>query len=101
MVISETKAQLIIRQILRKQQLLYIHMCLYGKFKISFRIMIGDIGHNFTQHLQISGVFTVFHPGTEQITEDPAEIFMSGVGQKASGISQHSHKTGQISQVSQ
>ena len=71
------------------------------KSEIPYGIVVADIFHDFFQQVIILGVFSIFNPSPQQFTQNPAEIFMPGVGKKASGIRKHSHKAGQISQICQ
>ena len=71
------------------------------ELEISLSVVVGDIGYDLGQSIVICREFTTLYPVTDQVAQDTAEILMSGVGQEASGVGQHSYKSGQITQVSQ
>lgn len=72
---------------------------LYLKSKISYCIVVRDILHNSSKNLFICRILSVFYPSADEIAENPSEILMSCIRQKASGICQHSHKITEKSQV--
>ena len=53
------------------------------------------------QSIVICREFTTLYPVTDQVAQDTTEVLVSGVGQEASGIGQHSNESGQVAQVSQ
>ena len=69
------------------------------KFEVVLCVVVRDIFYNLGENVVILGELSVFHPVAEQIAEDTPEVFMSGVGQEAPGVCQHSYKTGKISEV--
>ena len=54
--------------------------------EIGYRIIIRNTFHDLLQGFSVCRIFSVLYPAADEITEDPPEILMSGVGQKASGI---------------
>ncbi len=69
------------------------------KTKIAHRIVIADILDQSAQQLIVIGIFPAFYPSADQITEHPPKIFMSGIGEKTSGISEHTNKIPQKPQI--
>ena len=70
----------------------YLSPILELKSKILYRIVIADAFNDFFQCLIVSRIFAVFHPCADQVAEDSAEIVVSCVGKKASGVGRHSAK---------
>ena len=50
---------------------------------------IADILYYFAEIIHIAGIFAFLYPLTDFITENPAVIFVSREGEKASGIREH------------
>lgn len=71
------------------------------KSEISLSVVVRNILYDLGQSLIILRELPVFHPVSDHIAENPAEVLMSRVGQEASGVCQHPDKTGKISQVCQ
>ena len=69
------------------------------KFEVVLCVVVRNIFYNLGENAVILGEFSVFHPVAKEIAEDASEVFVSGVGQEASGICQHTDKTGKISEV--
>ena len=67
--------------------------------EIPHRIVVGDILHDFGEGIHIRRKFPVLHQLANQLAQDAAEILMSGVGEEASGIREHSNETGEISKA--
>lgn len=72
---------------------------LQGELKVVFCIVVRDIFDDLGEGIVICRELPVFYPVAYQIAQDTSEILMSGVGQKASGICQHTYKAGQVSKV--
>src|SRR5690554_3234566 len=66
--------------------------CLSLHVEVFFSIKVGDFLDHLTQEIVILRHFSFFYPLTQKIAEDSSEILMSWIGNKGSGISQHSHK---------
>ena len=71
------------------------------ELEISLSVVVGDIGYDLGQSIVICREFTTLYPVTDQVAQDTTEVLVSGVGQEASGIGQHSNESGQVAQVSQ
>jgi len=71
------------------------------ELEVSLCVIVRNIGYNLGQSIVICRELAAFYPVTDQVAQDTAEILMSGVGQEASGVGQHSYESGQITQVSQ
>ena len=65
--------------------------------KIPLCVGIADVFNNGAQCGFVMGVFPVFDPTADQITEDAAEVFMPGVAEKAAGIGKHTDEAREIS----
>ena len=74
---------------------------LQGELKIVLCVVVRDIFNNFGKRLVICREFSVLHPAADHIAQNTSKVFVSGVGQKTSGIGKHSYKAGQIAKVSQ
>lgn len=61
--------------------------------------MIGNVLYHFSKELHVCRIFPVFYPGADKVTEDSAEILVSGVGEEASRIGQHADEVGEKPQV--
>ena len=64
------------------------------KLKICFSVIAADVLNHFAQIVHICRVFSVFHQHSDLIAENSAEILMSGEGEEASGIGQHTDEGG-------
>ena len=71
------------------------------KPEILLCIVVANSLYNGLQHLLVIGIFALLYPGADQVTENPAEILMPGIGYKAPGIGQHSHEPAQQPQIGQ
>ena len=56
--------------------------------EIRNRIVVADIFHHLFQKLQVRRVLPVFHPVSDLIAENPAEIFVAREGEEAAGVGQ-------------
>lgn len=66
---------------------------LQGELKVVLCVIVRDVFNNFRKSLVIRREFPVLYPAADQVAQDTSEVFMSGVGQEASGIGQHPYKT--------
>ena len=71
------------------------------KFEVVLCVVVRNIFYNLGENAVILGEFSVFHPVAKEIAEDASEVFVSGVGQEASGVCQHSDEAGQIAKSCQ
>ena len=60
--------------------------------EIRNRIVVADIFHHLFQKLQVRRVLPVFHPVSDLIAENPAEIFVAREGEEAAGVGQHANE---------
>ena len=58
-------------------------------------IVVADIFHHLFQKLQVCRVLPVFHPVSDLIAENPAEIFVAREGEEAAGVGQHADEGGE------
>ena len=58
--------------------------------KIAFCVIIADSRNNVLEGFGIVGVKSVFHPTADKIAEYTTEVFVTGVGDEASGVGKHS-----------
>lgn len=63
--------------------------------EIRNRIVVADIFHHLFQKLQVRRVLPVFHPVSDLIAENPAEIFVAREGEEAAGVGQHADEGGE------
>ena len=59
--------------------------------EIRNRIVVADIFHHLFQKLQVRRVLPVFHPVSDLIAENPAEIFVAREGEEAAGVCSSYH----------
>lgn len=58
-------------------------------------IVVADIFHHLFQKLQVRRVLPVFHPFSDLIAENPAEIFVAWEREEAAGVGQHADEGGE------
>ena len=63
--------------------------------EIRNRIVVADIFHHLFQKLQVRRVLPVFHPVSDLIAENPAEIFVAREREEAAGVGQHADEGGE------
>ena len=71
------------------------------EFEVSLGIVVRDVSYDLGQSVVICRELTALYPVTDQVAQDTTEVLMSGVGQEASGVGQHTHESGQVAQISQ
>ena len=71
------------------------------KSEIPDSIIIGYPFYNTLQRFFIIGIFPVLHPAADELTQNPAEVFMPGLRQEAPGIRKHSDEIPQQPQISE
>ena len=69
---------------------LFLH--LQSEFEEVFGIVVADARYDFLKCFKVCRIFALIDPTTDEITHNTAEIFMSRIGHKASGVSQHTDK---------
>ena len=73
-----------------REALIFYILILLGK--VLDRVVIADILDDLAYKLNIVGVLALLDERTEHIAYDPAEILMTGVGQEAAAVGQHTYK---------
>ena len=68
---------------------------LQGELKVVLCVIVRDVFNNFRKSLVIRREFPVLYPAADQVAQDTSEVFMSGVGQEASGVGQHADEVAQ------
>ena len=58
-------------------------------------VVVADACHDPLQQPFVVRVFAVFHPVTDEIAQDAAEIFVARIGDEAPGIRKHAYKSGE------
>ena len=82
------------RQLCRKRSLQVESEIFYG-------IIVADAFYNLPERFLIVGILAVLDPSAQQFAHNPAEIFVPGVGEEASGVRQHSDEVPQAAEVGQ
>ena len=73
-------------------------MSVFGclEIKVLLGVAVGNPFHQLADESHFAGrQFAVHHVGADQVAQDAAEVFVTGVGEEASGVSQHAHKAAQ------
>ncbi len=66
------------------------------------RIVKANIFHHLTQQVDVRRCFARFHPATNHLAQNAAEVFVTGVLQeKATAVSQHTDKAAQQTELRQ
>ena len=74
---------------------------MYLQVEIAGSISIADTFDDFSQAAVNVGVFTVFHPVSDEVTQDPPEIVMAGIAEEGAGVGEHANEITQKSQIAQ
>ena len=74
---------------------------MYLQVEITGGIAIADTFDDFSQAAVNIGIFTVFRPGSDKVTQDPPEIVMAGIAEEGAGVGEHANEITQKSQIAQ
>ena len=72
---------------------------MYLQVEIAGSISIADTFDDFSQAAVNIGIFTVFHPGSDKVTQNPPEIVMAGIAEEGAGVGEHANEITQKSQI--
>lgn len=53
------------------------------KSKVSDGIVVGDVADDLAEDFVVCGEFSVFHQSSKEVTQNPAEVIMANIGEKA------------------
>ena len=70
-----------------------------GKAKVIFCIVIANIFYRLCQPIHVRRALSLLCPIPQHAAEDPAEIFVAGIGEETPGIREHPDEIPQQSQV--
>ena len=75
----------------KKVQGMRLILCVYAE--VVYCVIVAYILHHFAHKLHVIRCFTVFNPIAEDVAQNTAEILMSCIRKKASGIGKHAYKS--------
>lgn len=78
---------------------LIVRIRLRLKIKIFFCISIRNVSNDFAKSIIITRILTIFYQSSNKVAKNPSKIIMSCVGEKASGIRQHSYEIPEDSKI--
>ena len=55
------------------------------------RIIVANVFNHGSEQLHVGGDFAIFNIVADEVAEDPAEIFMTGIGEEAARVGEHSN----------
>ena len=64
-------------------------------------IVVTDVAYQLCQCFHIKGIQPFFHPCTDDIAQNPAEVFVTGIGSEGAGVGQHTQELAEYGQVGQ
>ena len=60
--------------------------------EVTDSVAVADALNDLLKRSVSVGILTVFHPVAHQITQNPAEVVMTGIAQERTGVGQHTDK---------
>ena len=74
---------------------------LFSEREILPCVLVANAAHDTFKTCPVIGIFTVFDPLADEVTENPAEIFVAGIRNKGTTVGQHSHKPAEDAEIAE